>query len=247
MARLTTLFLSIIVFLTADAAAGQPLIVSFGSHDAEPYAFIENEQLVGGIIKDIMDEVGKEIGIEIRYKNIPRKRMDLYLLSGKVHIRLISSPCWSKNPKQYQWSVPLFKESGRYVVSAKNAFPIILYDDLKGKRLGTILGYQYPAGLTDRFDARDIIRDDAKTLEANFKRLMMNRIDCLIDADIPIAYYLKKHQAHEEFVIAEKVDSTHDIQAMMSLQMPVSCDRINAVFQQLKDSGKVRQILHMYK
>lgn len=245
----SALFFNFTVFLMADATAGQPLIVSFGSHDAEPYAIIQNELLIGGIIKDIMDEVGKITQINIRYRNVPRKRMDLFLLSGKIHVRLVSSPRWytKQEKEKYRWSVPLFQEFGRYVVLAKDAFLITDIDDLIGRRLGTILGYQYPDALMERFIDREIVRADAKTLEANFTRLGKNWVDCLIDADILIKYYLKKHQAHEKFLISKKIVNSYNIQAMISRQTPVSIARVNAAFKQMKDSGKIQQILDKYK
>jgi len=188
--------IALMSFLASAAASDESLIVSYGSHDAEPYAIVENGELTGGIIKEIMDEVGREIEIEIQYQNIPRMRMDQYLLSGQSHVRVISSPRWYKSPEQFLWSTPLFQESGRYVVSAEKEFPIREYDDLTGKKVGTIRGYQYPEGLVKRFESGEIIRDDVTSLATNFERLKLNRIDALLDADILIfIIYRKTRQA----------------------------------------------------
>ena len=244
--KLTIVLLSISVLIMGEIASAQPLIVSFGCNNTEPYALLEGEQLVGGIIKDMMDELAKELGREVRYMDVPRKRIEPYLLSGKLHICPIFNPAWGKDSAQYDWSIPLFQESNLFVVSAKRAFPVKTFDDLNGKRLGTILGYCYP-GLMEKFDRQEIKRDDVTSLEQNFKKLEAGRIDCLIDSNILIDYYLKKHDAYDKFVIAEKVASTHDIQSMFSKQIPISIDRINAAFQQLKESGKIAEILDKYK
>ena len=244
--KIIIVLLSVSTLFAATIVSAEILIVAFGSYHAEPYAFVKGKQLVGGVIKDVMDELGKELGIEVDYKSTPKKRIEDALGSGKMHVAAISNPAWVKDSEQYHWSIPLFQESSRFLVSAKLAFPITTFEDLHGKRLGTILGYYYPE-LMEKFESKAILRDDAIRIETNFKRLQAGRIDALIDSDILIAYHLKKHNAYQQFVIAEKVVSTHDIQSAVSKQTPISIDRINTTLQEMKDSGKITEILEKYK
>ncbi|MBN9672367.1 substrate-binding periplasmic protein [Roseibium aggregatum] len=236
-----------ISFLTPVSAHHDGLIVSFGSHYGEPYAFVENGRLVGGIVKDIMDEVANEIDVEISYENIPRARMDNHLLTGKSHVLVLSSPRWYTNPEQFLWSETLFRESGRYVVSVQNSFSVADYDDLTGKRIGTIRGYRYPGELDERFSEGTVIRDDVDSLASNFKRLKLGRIDALLDADTLILHYLAKHQAQGDFIVAEKIESTHDVKAMISRKSPVPFDDLARAFRKLKDSGRIDEILEHYR
>lgn len=245
--RLVFHLLVFITFLTPASAHHDGLIVGFGSHYGEPYAVVENGRLVGGIVKDIMDEVANEIGVEVSYENIPRARMDSHVLSGKTHIRVLSSPRWYTNPEQFLWSETLFRETGRYVVSAQNPFPIADYDDLTGKRIGTIRGHRYPGELGDRFKGGTVIRDDVDSLESNFKRLKLGRIDALLDADTIILHYLVKHRVQDDFIVAEKIESTHDIKAMISRKSPVPFDDLARAFRKLKDSGRIEEILERYR
>lgn len=243
---LALVFLCLAALFMPKVAAGETLIVAFGSHNAEPYAFIEQGQLSGGIIRDIMDEVGKELAMEVRYLNVPRKRMESYLRTGKAHLRLLANPRWVSEPEQYRWSLPLFRELDIFVVSATNAFPITAIDDLQGKRVGTILGYRYPK-LMEKFAARQVFRDDVKCLEANFLKLKEGRIDCLVDSEILISYYLRKNRVQKDYVVGEMRASSHDVRAMLSRQLPVPFERIDAAFKKLRDSGKIRQILDSYR
>jgi ABC-type amino acid transport substrate-binding protein len=123
-------------------------------------------------------------------------------------------------------------------VDAQRAFPIQTLDDLRGKWVGTILGYYY-VGLMEKFEREEIFRDDNKNIEWNFKKLEAGRIDALLDSNILIEYYLKKHNAHAQFLIAEKVVNTLYIQAMVSKQSPIPIERLNAAFQHLKDRGRI--------
>jgi ABC-type amino acid transport substrate-binding protein len=228
----------IVLLVGVTSGYAQELVVGFGENNAEPYAFIEGEQLTGGIIKDLMDAVGKELGIDVQYKNIPPKRMKPYLRSGHIHVAPIWSPDWVEEHEQYNWSIPLFQESTVFVVDAQRAFPIQTLDDLRGKWVGTILGYYY-VGLMEKFEREEIFRDDNKNIEWNFKKLEAGRIDALLDSNILIEYYLKKHNAHAQFLIAEKVVNTLYIQAMVSKQSPIPIERLNAAFQHLKDRGRI--------
>lgn len=238
--------LTILGLALSQSAVSQPLIVLFGSHNAEPFAFVEKEFLVGGIVKDIADELGSQLNIDIRYINVPRRRMEHYLISGEGHIRLMANPKWARNPDQFQWSTPLFDEYDSFVVQKGSSLRIRDFKDLFGKTLGTIHGYHYPA-LKDFFEHKKIIRDDTDNMTANFRRLGLGRIDSFIDSNIAIAYYLRKHNAHDRFIVAEKTASTHEIQAMMSQSLPVPFQTINAAFERMKRGGKIQEILERYR
>lgn len=246
--RFKELYTLLLLFclIQPNQALSQPLIVLFGSHNAEPYAFIEDDILVGGIVKDIGDELGELLNMPIEYINVPRKRMEYYLLSGEAHIRLMANPEWVKDPEKYKWSKPLFEEFDSFVVSKQKSFKIDEFSDLKNKVLGTIHGYYYPS-LAELFRKQEITRDDTNNMVANFRRLELGRIDSFIDSNISIAYYLKKHQAYDRFSIAEKVAAKHQIQAMMSPSIPISFNRINEAFDTMKKNGKVQEILQKYR
>ncbi len=236
---------SVSILMLPVAAYAQDLLIQFDKANAKPYAFIENKKLVAGIIKDIGDELAKELGIDVHYINVPRKRVEQFLGTGEVHATLISNPAWYPESK-YNWTIPLYRESDIFLVSAQRAFPINTYDDLKGKHVGTIRGYHYP-GLQEKFDRQEVIRHDVSTFEQNVKKLETGRIDCLINANILIDYYLKEHNAHKQFVIGGKVVSTHDIHGMFSKQAPIPIDRINAAIRKMNKNGKITEILERYK
>ena len=246
--NIISLWLSILfsLCLFSQRAVSDPLIVSFGSHNAAPYAFVENNQLRSGIIKDIADVLAKKLGIDVVYKAVPRKRMVDYLGSGKIHAIFIVNPIWINNSEKYQWTHPLFQESDIFVVSSNNNFSITSYKDLHGKRLGAISGYIYNT-LTEHFQAGKIIRDDVADIDTNFRKLNAGRIDALIDSDIMINFYLKNNQVNQKFIIADKVASTHDIYAMFAQKLPVPFIRINEALSQLKQSGQIEAILNRYK
>lgn len=250
MKKLVTLPLWVLFFCLAGFWTTQGrtemLIVSFGSHNTSPYTFVEDGKLIGGIYKDIMDEVGKALHLNVVYKQTQKKRQEKYLLQGKRHVLVLSNPLWQKHRDQYSWSVPLTEETNIFVVSARNSFAIRSFEDLHGKHLGTILGYRYPE-LTDKFGRKEIFREDVISLEQNFNKLKIGRIDCLIGSDILIGYYLKAHNAHNTFLISEKSTGSHPLMTALSSHAPISVEQLNTLYKQLKDNGKLTDIFAKYK
>ncbi len=230
--------------LTPGAQA-DPLVVCYGGHNASPYTFIQDNALDSGIIKDLYDSLGSALGIPVKYQQASRKREEDFLIKGESHVIPISNPAWLEHGDQFDWTIPLFTESNRFVVSAKNPISIESFADLHGKRVGTIRGYYY-TGLMDAFESGRILRQESEDLETNFKMLKRGRIDCLLDSEILIRHYLKAHDAQDDFVIAEKVASTHSVQSAISKQAPVSIDRINAAFKQMKENKAIERIIEIY-
>ena len=243
MKNTSTFILALIFTFFMQHSHAKELIVVFGDYDSKPYTFFTNQTLSGGIIKDIMDEIGVELNIKIKYVNIPSKRVSNFLLDGKVHIRLITNPKWFKNHKQFHWSTALFQDKDRIVIREEDKSLIKTIKDLNEKRLGTIRGYKYQI-LKDN----NIIRDDVRTLESNFKRLDRAIIDALIHSDILIDYYIKRNQAHTQYIILEETASSHSIHAMYSKNnLPISYKEIDAAFIKLKENGTIQKILDRYK
>jgi len=242
--------LLVIILLIINSAAAKELIINFSPGNSEPYAFLElqagNVILSGGIIKDLADGLGKEMGVPIIYKKYPRKRRKSGLEKGHIHGVCIWNPLWESNPENYDWSIPLFEESNWFVLKKENSFPVKSFDDLNGKRLGTILGYHY-VGLMDHFKQKLIIRDDVRTLKQNFNKLNANRIDAFIDSNILIEYYLLSNNIYDQHSIGEKIASKHDIYCGFSKKSPFPISQINAAFTRMKDRGDIENILKKYR
>jgi len=241
-----TIFLCLTLFLfSANAVYAEELRIVFSNCNARPYAFIEDNQLVGGLIKDLMDELTGRLDLHPTYVNIPKKRNEAYLLSGAAHVIAFTNPNWLENSDKFNWSIPLFQEESRFVVSVKNPIQIKMLNDLDGRRMGTINGYRYCSQLTEKFESQKVLRDDVDSLEQNFMRLDLGRIDCLISAQTQVMFYLNNH-TEQKFVIAEKVESTNTIHAAFTKNVPVSIERINNEIKKMKDNGKITEIFKKY-
>jgi len=238
--------IALLLFLNSNAALANTLTVGFGQNNSAPYAIIEDDKLVGGIIKDLMDALTVELSIKVVYKSIPRMRTTDFLLAGDIDVMPISNPMWMKKSHQFLWSIPLFEELNLFVVSKGDSFEIKEFSDLDGKKLGTIRGYSYPE-LTTKFNRNEIFRLDVENLEQNFKKLRVGRIDALIDSDILIRHYLSQYSGNNKFVLASKVASTHFVQSAFSPHISIDIEHINNAFRKMKSKGIIKRIMLKYQ
>lgn len=223
------------------------LKVSYGSHNAQPYAFIEENRLKGGIIKDIMEEVGLLLNVDIKFIETPRKRQRLSLEAGRIDVLSITNPTWlGEHADKFYWSIPLFSEDNIFVISKQNIFKIESHNDLDGKILGCILGYYY-RGLMDKFERNIIIREDAKSLTSNLLKLKTGRIDALIDSNITIMYTVNHLNIKDDFIFPEFISTSYDVYFAFSKVSKVSYKDINSALGKLIENGTLESILGKYK
>lgn len=159
-----------LILLCATGLAGQTLTISFTDSNAEPYAIVTGGQLTGGVIKDIGDALGRELGVKIEYVRSNPVRLEEELRAGTIAMRPIWNPAWTRTPNDYLWSSPLFPETNLFAYAKARPLTIKSFEDLKGKAIGTIQGYFYPT-LQPYFDRKDMSRNDVQTLQQNLDKL----------------------------------------------------------------------------
>jgi polar amino acid transport system substrate-binding protein len=228
----------------ATAIGAQTLVVGFNEGNAEPYAFISGNTMTGGIIKDIGDAVARELNIKVEYKISTPNRIKVEVKDGTIHVLPIFNPAWTPSPNDFNWTSVLFPETNIFVTSKARPLAIKGFDDLKGKRIGTIQGYYYPT-LDPYFKKGDMVRDDAGSLQQNFDKLKAGRIDALIDSNVILSYKLKSLGA--DFQASTFVAASQDIYFGLSKTLPVDGAKLLAAFEKIKKSGELDSILKKYR
>lgn len=226
---------------------GHSLVISYGTHNGPPFAITRHNVLVGGVIFDIGIALANQLGSDVRYQQVPRKRMARSIQKGDVDMRMIANPQWVKQAEQFEWSAPLFTDRNIVLLRKSDDPPLSVQalSDLSDKSIGTIYGYYY-SELSPLMRSQRIVRHDAKTLEANIQKLSTYRIDALIDSELLIRYQLKQQELESHFVFSEWKGESHNIQAMISPASKIAPEKIKASFAELKQSGVIDSILNQY-
>ena len=198
------------------------ITVGIGAHNSPPYALTKGDQIVGGVIYDLVNELSDILDVNVNYLYVPRKRIESYINSGKVDFYPIANPDWL-DISEGQWSAPLFKEKN--VIVLNNGAPdISQLSDLDNKTIGTIRGFVYPS-LTQALEEKRFERTDVRSLNLNFERLEKHWIDGFIASDILVDYFIKTSGKADSFDIASFIVSEHYIQAVVSDKSSVKVGR----------------------
>lgn len=167
---------SILAFLLALALcpavfAAEPEIVFLApTSSAMPMARFSDGRLEGGIIRDLGDAIAQRLGRQARYLVLPGKRVEAALQGGQADGVCNVLPGWITG--ELSWTRPLIPNAG-VVVSHRDAPVIRNLGELAGQRVGTVLGYKYPA--LEPMLGKIFLRDDAVTMEHAFLKLEAGR------------------------------------------------------------------------
>lgn len=239
------LLLIMLLVSALPAAAADVLRVSWGTHNAPPYAIVTGNALTGGIIHDIGRLLGRKLGRPVAFVEVPRARNEEQLRSRNIDVVCITNPAWMKNPGEFVWSPKLFSEAGA-VIQAAGTTPWNGIADLAGKRIGTILGYRYP-NVDELFADGRASRDDAADLDSNMQRLAIGRVDAVIDSDLPVRWWLAQHDTGGHYPVARFVTSRHDVQCAVSRQTPGADREIPDAFRSMLEDGSLQGVLARYR
>lgn len=149
----------------SSTALAAPLRIAVTAENHMPLAEIRKGELVGGLLKDIGDEIARRLGREPVYLVLPSKRLDAAMAAGEADITCNQRPEWRSTP--LIWTRPLYRDRG-WLIARPGAEPVRRMEDLAGKRVGMVQGYVY-SDPSPQVQAR-LIRDDAPSMRANIEK-----------------------------------------------------------------------------
>ncbi len=163
----------------AAPADDRDIVLNYGKYLGQPYVDTDAaDQLQGGLIKVVGDELAAALGLHPRFLLTPRNRSAAMLTTGEVDVILLSNPAWLPDSQHFVWTQPLFRESE--VVVALASAPVRTLADLKGKRIGTTLGFKYFGPVGEMLSRGELQRDDASSVRNSLQMLKGGRVDCVI-------------------------------------------------------------------
>lgn len=163
-------------------AATAPASHAADSAPQELRFVIKNEDLpsaTGATVPRFQEVLGaalaRSMGRKLRFVGLPRKRMVAALEAGEGDVVCGFTPDWM--PGALEWS-RAFIPVGDVLLSSPHAPAPARLEDLKGKRVGTVLGFHYP-DVEKRLGA-DFLRDDAPTSPLSLRKWQLGRSDYVI-------------------------------------------------------------------
>ncbi|MES2162936.1 MAG: ABC transporter substrate-binding protein [Pseudomonadota bacterium] len=165
------------------------LVVMVDSTANMPMALVENGRLVDGVHKEIGQILARHMGRQVRFVMLPRKRLEHALQGGEADILCAYMPEWLAG--DYLWSRIVFTTEEVLVTDTRGP-PVQAITELRGKPVGTILGYLHPE--MDALLGKDFVRDNAPNMESNMEKLMHGRVRHILITRVVLDYYQRIRQ-----------------------------------------------------
>lgn len=119
--------------------------------------------------------LARQLGRKVEYLKLPRNRIMAALENGEGDILCSYLPEWL--PGEVDWT-RAFIPISEVVVSSPRVKPPVTVEDLRGKRLGTVLGFRYPE--LEKTLGQDYLRDDAPSSALSVRKWLAGRFDYLV-------------------------------------------------------------------
>nr|WP_070104098.1 transporter substrate-binding domain-containing protein [Pseudomonas resinovorans] len=213
----------------------------FGPADGMPYAQVSDHVLLGGFIQRLGERISKDLSIQVRFVETPNKRIEESLKNGRIHLICNSNPEWMLDASAYHWSPPLFEEEDA-LLQHRDSPPINNLGDLRGKVLGTSLGFAYSMPMMEAFATGAIARKDVRDLGTRLNLLSHKRLDAVIDMRRALAFELARHP-DAPLVFSPWVVERYPLYCAYGGGLPVAAERLDAVLRKLHDSGELDALL----
>ncbi|ABZ00913.1 TPA: transporter substrate-binding domain-containing protein [Pseudomonas putida] len=183
MPHIARLFWILLLACLSPLALGERLRLV--TDDWAPYVYQHNGQ-PRGIDYEVTSQVFKRLGVEVEWQFLPWKRCLAMVEQGLADGILDIFQTESRQPYLVYAPEPMSDVEFVLFQARARRHGVAHLEDLAGLTVGTSPGYAYGAAFND---APYFAREPAPTLEANFGKLMLGRIDLAI-TDRRVGHYL---------------------------------------------------------
>lgn len=170
--------------LVSQAQAGNPSYpatpIIMGSPDKgwPPYHFPQDDPQHLGIMVDVFIEASRSLGCQVEIHWLPEKRAMLCLEQGQIDVYTKAKE-WVPSASRFLWSEPIIDSTDVLMFRTGETFAFSGPSDLKGKAVGTVLGFGYP-NLDPLFLSGECTRMDAPNARTQLKMLLSSRVDAAV-------------------------------------------------------------------
>ncbi|MDM4767812.1 transporter substrate-binding domain-containing protein [Pelomonas sp. SE-A7] len=225
------------------SAPALPVLHMLVDNTAEmPQALMEQERLVDGIHRDVGLALAVRLGREVRFRVLPRKRLADELVAGsQADIVCGYLPDWL--PGALDWSRPFLPDEQLLLTSRVAPFPRQL-EELKGQRIGTVLGFVYPE--LQQILGSSFVRDDAPDASANLRKLAVGRVRYAVAGRLQLDYQLRLG-SYQLSLYRPQVISSYQSQCALSRRSTLTLAELNKAITALQADGGLQRILAKYR
>lgn len=220
-------------------AAGLVMIVDASTE--MPWAQLQKSQLVAGLQRDLGQALGQQLGRDVSFLVLPRKRIATALQAGEGDIVCGMLPQWFAGP--FDWSLPLLPD-GELILSLASAAPPKAIGDLHGRPLGTVSGFVYPE--LEQTLGQGFVREDAPNAAANLRKLNLGRMQYAVVNQL-YADYQRRQGTIKTALNPDLLLAHYVMPCALSRRSEIKLDTLNRAITQLEKSGALHRMIGAYR
>jgi polar amino acid transport system substrate-binding protein len=244
MKRLSLLIAGMMTVFWLNAAAAQTLNV--GSAEWRPWQIVENGHLIG-ITPDLLQEIARRAGLEMKLRWLPHKRVMIAFENGTIDMEPTVNPVWRETCRvKSVYTQPFYFTGDIVLVRKENGIKGTDVTAFHGMTLGCGLGYYYPEGFQKAFDAGDILREDNPVPETNLKKLALKRLDGIIVDKIQARYIIRKVGLNPDRFSTAYAFKPSQLCMRLHPSREDLLPILNAVLVQMQTDGTIDRIVDSY-
>ncbi len=179
----------LLVFLLTSSALAQETIKVGSMAKYPPYNFTNLQGEYTGIDVAIIESVLSELAIKVIHVPTPWKRALHNFEGGQTDMLFQLSPSAERFVK---WNmVGPFRENnmGYFVLRDSKIKDIKLVEELRGLKVGTVLGFNYPK---EFLQAKFFTKDEVVDISQNLQKLIRGRVDIVVENEYAFKHALEK-------------------------------------------------------
>jgi polar amino acid transport system substrate-binding protein len=242
--RALSVAVSLLFFSALAQAAERPLRFSVSDSSTMPMIHLENGQPVDGILHDLHRRIAEKLGRKAEQLVMSRTRIQPLLAEGAVDVSCYMNPAWlAVDHASYRWSVPFMTQ--RSILVAQPETPPAKLSSLRGRRVGTVLGFFYPEADASFRDGT-LIRDDARTEHLVLKKLAAGRERYAISTQVALDWFNRDRPVDRRLKAIDRL-SESSIHCIVRVETDVPAREILDVMQQMQHDVEFEAILAKYR
>ena len=233
-----------LITLTACKTDAQTLHV--GTAEWIPWQIVQGTTLTG-ITADVIREIENRSAITFKIEILPHNRVMRKFELLKIDTEPTCNPAWRKDQEAISvYSSPFYSTQDVVLVRKESGIKGTGVDDFEGLSLGCGLGYYYPEGFQEAFQAGKIIREDNRVSENNLMKLAFKRIDGVIMDSTQAEYLFRKYKLNrDDYAIGYKF-SPSNLCFRLHISKKNHLTALNAAIESMCADGTVEKIIRKY-
>lgn len=213
------------------------------AHYSKESALAGKPVLDGGILFDWQNALADQLHRHPAIVMIPRNRVQYS--NDNIDAFCFTKPEWLRNAKNnFHWPKPYFAVEN-WIVGPKTSPTITSLQDLKGKSVGTVLGYQY-AEFDPLFSAGQIHRDDAPNEDRMIDKQLLGRHDYMLIRSINFIYQARTRKDMGKLVASPSAFEVSNIYCALKKDGQVRLEEFQKAQDSLILDGTFKRILEKY-